>query len=67
MKTTTGKAAEKEMAQMEREAKREKNDSSFDNMNENRGGRKEGGTPDYEKNQSPSTPQEDFDNKKSSW
>lgn len=38
-----------------------------DEMQTNRGGRKDGGTPDYEKNQSPSTPQEDFDNKKSSW
>lgn len=48
-------------------SEREKNSDEWEKMNENRGGRKEGGTPDYEKNQSPSTPQEDFDNKKTSW
>lgn len=41
--------------------------SDRDEMQENRGGRRDGSTPDYEKNQSPSTPQGEFDNKKTSW
>lgn len=32
-----------------------------------RGGRKEGGVPDYEKNQSTPNDDKDFDNSKTSW
>lgn len=48
-------------------SEREKKNESEEEMQTNRGGRKEGGTPDYEKNQSPFTPQEDFDNSKTNW
>ena len=41
--------------------------SKNEEQHENRGGRRDGGTPDYEKNQSPSTSDKDFDNSKSSW
>jgi hypothetical protein len=38
-----------------------KYDEDKDDMNENRGGRKEGGTPDYEKNQSSPISDKDYD------
>lgn len=43
-------------------SEKEKPDSQrdlWDDMNTNRGGRKDGGTPDYEKNQSNAVPHEE--------
>lgn len=48
-------------------SEREKKTEQEEEMQTNRGGRESGGTPDYEKAQSPSTPQGDFDNSKSSF
>lgn len=45
----------------------ERNQSDRDDYNESRGGKRDGGTPDYEKSQSAPQDDKDFDNSKSSF
>lgn len=48
-------------------SEKEKKSDDWADMNENRGGKKDGSTPDYEKNQSAPQDDKDFDNSKTSW